>query len=223
VTISATGFANVTVAVELAAFEAREIRVELGTNGTTLEGTIDDRGHPLDGAELTLMPVRISEGRERLEDFVGFASAITENGRFSMRGVAPGRYRVEATTSITSDRELDLGEISVPSAGKLHLTLPPHAGEVSVEIPNWPRGEVDIEIAAGKTLGDDLDVVDSAAPASPRKVRFRRLAPDVYTVGVYFEDPATGEDCVEARTVDLRRSSTANLTVVLPEPCVRAE
>lgn len=81
-----------------------EVRVTIGLDGGRVGGVVvDPQDRPLPGAQVVLVPE--SESRFRFDRYRRAVSG--EDGTFSLRGIAPGEYKLFAWDSIESNAELN--------------------------------------------------------------------------------------------------------------------
>jgi hypothetical protein len=81
-----------------------DVRVTLGLDGGRVGGVVYSReDQPLSGAQVVLVPE--SESRFRFDRYRRAVSG--EDGSFSLRGIAPGEYKLFAWDSIESNAELN--------------------------------------------------------------------------------------------------------------------
>jgi hypothetical protein len=82
-----------------------ELQIQIGTDGGRITGAVYDRNNALyANAEVILVPTSVSRLR-----FDRYRTAITEdNGQFTIRGIAPGDYRLFAWQDLEPNAHLNL-------------------------------------------------------------------------------------------------------------------
>lgn len=110
-TVHAPGFAPATQALDAAHTEALEVVLD---RGLTLRGEVLLDSVPLPGAMVTL-PLRNERPRTATTD---------EHGRFSLDGLAEGRYAVTARAPAPERATITLEDVEVPSAVPLRVVMP---------------------------------------------------------------------------------------------------
>jgi len=77
-----------------------ELAIVLGNDGGEIAGTVqNEKSEPVDGAQITLLP---AGSTRRVRSYFRTATADT-SGHFTLRGVAPGSYRILAWDHVDSN------------------------------------------------------------------------------------------------------------------------
>jgi hypothetical protein len=111
------------------------VDLEIGADGGRIEGSVaDGDGRPIDGARVALIADDPGGGPSRLK-----VAVTNPKGAFSIRGIAPGDYKLYAS------RSLDVGALQDPDYVK---QLDPQAKTVSIH-------ENGLEVMSLKALAED--------------------------------------------------------------------
>src|SRR5262249_33100602 len=90
--------------LDLSAGSAPALTIVLSPKSSTIEGAVRDEDKPQPGAIVMLAPEPMTPERVRR---LGRTSAYDQNGRFPMKGVAPGEYRLYALEEPMSTFDLE--------------------------------------------------------------------------------------------------------------------
>ncbi len=106
------------------------VEIEFATDGGTVEGTVaPEHGQSITGSLVTLVPDPLIPDREDLNR----SAASDENGHFSIKSIAPGKYRVYAWDDVENGAPFDPdflktvnggGKVTVESNGHQQISIP---------------------------------------------------------------------------------------------------
>ena len=86
--------------VEVGAGETRDSgALHLARFGTIAGQVLDERGDPMEGAQIQVLQLRYESGRRRLTPAPAMAQPTDDLGRYRLFGLAPGQYVVAASVS----------------------------------------------------------------------------------------------------------------------------
>ena len=109
---------------------AGALRIELSDDGALVTGYVrDPRGNPLEGARITLLPVREGAVREAWRKSI----TVAEDGSFQLAAIAPGKYRLYAFEELEQDPSFDPDFLS--NFGQRWVELDLKAGESRIVEP----------------------------------------------------------------------------------------
>lgn len=86
------------------ASSAPAVEILLGSKAATIEGIVRHEDKPWPGASITLLPEPLRPDRVRFQQKIGSSD---QNGRFTLKGIAPGEYRLYAWEEYVPVAELE--------------------------------------------------------------------------------------------------------------------
>jgi protocatechuate 3,4-dioxygenase beta subunit len=166
--------ASAIVDVDLgAAAEKRDLVLVLDVTGTIAGVVVDSAGAPLGDVQVTAMTDVFAGGRVEDMELAGFATATTDgDGRFALRGLADGAYRVRAQRTSRRQQFWSGGEGTAARPGDLALRIVLPApggirGSVAFASGGAPeRGSVTIGWSHSAALDDGRFVLEDLEPGT---------------------------------------------------------